>query len=192
MAKQQTHPLDALNQVISDICGNIEQYKKNPSDFTRNRKLPVDQLIKTTLNMQGQSLEAELLKAYPDMNDRMTKSAYEQQKAKLKPEIFEDIFHQYNDTLENPKTLDVVNSYRVLAVDGSDFNPPYQSKSAYVVEYSEKITKKDGTNAKPYSQVHGNLIYDILNNTYVDAFLQPRSKMNERDALLEMVQHLDN
>ena len=149
MVNQQIHPLDALNQVISDICGSIDQYKKNPSDFTRNRKLPVDQLIKTTLNMQGQSLEAELLKAYPDMDDRMTKSAYEQQKAKLKPEIFEDIFHQYNDTLEQPKTLDVVNSYRVLAVDGSDFNPPYQSKSEYVVDYNSGRPKKDGTDTKP-------------------------------------------
>lgn len=186
------HPLDALNNVISDICGNIDQYKKNPSDFTRNRKLPVDQLIKTTLNMQGQSLEAELLKAYPDMDDRMTKSAYEQQKAKLKPEIFEDIFHQYNDTLENPKTLDIVNSYRVLAVDGSDFNPPYQSKSEYAINYNSARHKKDGADAKPFSQVHGNLIYDILNNMYVDAYLQPRAKMNERDALIEMVKRIDN
>lgn len=192
MAIQQTHPLDALNNVISDICGNIDQYKKNPSDFTRNRKLPVDQLIKTTLNMQGQSLEAELLKAYPDLDDRMTKSAYEQQKNKLKPEIFEDIFHQYNDTLEQPKTLDVVNSYRVLAIDGSDFNPPYQSKSEYAVTYTVGRPKKDGTDSKPFSQVHVNMLYNLMDKTYQDAVLQPRSQMDERDAAITMLKRLDN
>lgn len=98
MAIQQTHPFDALNQVISDICDNIDQYKKKPMDFTCNRKLPPDKLIKTTLNIQCQFINAELLKAFPNMEERMTKSAYEQQKTKLKPEIFEDIFHAYNDT----------------------------------------------------------------------------------------------
>ena len=156
------HPIDALNNAISDIVSNIDKYKKNPTDFTRCRKLPIDKLIKTTLNMQGQSIEAELLKAYPDFNERMTKSAYEQAKSKITPQLFQDLFKAYNDTLENPKTLDLVKSYRVFAVDGSDFNPPYQKDSDFVVTYNLSRSKTKGEESKPFSQIHGNLLYDIL------------------------------
>ena len=57
----------------------------NPSDFTRNRKLNASTTIKVTLNMQGNSLNTELIEAFPNLDDRMTASAYEQQKDKLTP-----------------------------------------------------------------------------------------------------------
>ena len=45
--------------------------------------------------MQGNSLNAELLDAFPNLDERMTASAYEQAKGKLKPEIFEHILKEY-------------------------------------------------------------------------------------------------
>lgn len=53
--------------------------------------------------MQGNSLNAELLDAFPNLDDRMTASAYEQTKGKLKTEIFEHILQEYNKTMRNPK-----------------------------------------------------------------------------------------
>ena len=79
----QTHPLEQLNTVIQDTCSHFDDYRKNPGDFTRNRKLPVDTLIKTVLNMEGERIDAELVKAFPDFDERMSESAFEQQKAKL-------------------------------------------------------------------------------------------------------------
>lgn len=84
----QPYILDELDAVIDQTVANIGLYTKNPSDFTRNRKLNSMTTIKVTLNMQGNSLNAELLDAFPNLDDRMTASAYEQAKGKLKPEVF--------------------------------------------------------------------------------------------------------
>ncbi len=192
MCVYDTTPLQQLDEVIQDTCNNFDDYRKNPSDFTRNRKLPLDKLIKTTLNMQGGRIDAELLKAYPDLSERMSESAYEQQKAKLSPEVFEDIFHTYNETMTNPKTLDVIQSYRVYGIDGSDFSIPYQSKSKYALPYQYGRPRKDGSGNKPTSQIHGNLRYDLLNCTYEDAVLQPRATFDERSAAIEMIERMNH
>lgn len=102
----QPYILDELDAVIDQTVANIGLYTKNPNDFTRNRKLNATTTIKVTLNMQGNSLNAELLDAFPNLDERMTASAYEQAKVKLKPEIFEHILKEYNMTMRNPKLLD--------------------------------------------------------------------------------------
>lgn len=188
----QTHPLEQLNTVIQDTCSHFDDYRKNPGDFTRNRKLPVDTFIKTVLNMEGERIDAELVKAFPDFDERMSESAFEQQKAKLSPAVFEDIFHNYNKTMTEPKTLDLVSSYRVFGVDGSDFNPPYQKKSKYALPYRYGRPRKDSSDNKPTSQIHGNMLYDLLNCTYEDAVLQPRATFDEHSAAIEMIERIDH
>lgn len=185
----QPYILDELDTVIDQTVANIGLYTKNPSDFTRNRKLNATTTIKVTLNMQGNSLNAELLDAFPNLDERMTASAYEQAKGKLKPEIFEHILQEYNKTMRKPKLLD--GKYRVFAIDGSDFTTPYNVKSDFVMNVPNGRPRKDGEPIKPYCQVHANLLYDIENRTYQDCILQPKSSANERDAAIEMLKRLD-
>lgn len=191
MIAPQQNALTVLDECIRNKASNISAYTKHKGDFTRNRKLNAETTIKVTMNMQGNSLNAELLDAFPNLDDRMSASAYEQAKDKLSPQIFEDIFHEYNDTII-PKTLDIADSYRVYAIDGSDFNPPYVKESDFVVPYSIGRPKKDGTDSKPYSQVHANMLYNLMDRTYQDAILQPRAKMDERDAAITMLKRLDH
>lgn len=139
--------------------------------------------------MQGNSLNAELLDAFPNLDDRMTASAYEQAKGKLKPEIFEHILKEYNKTMRNPKLLD--GKYRVFAIDGSDFTTPYNPKSDFIMNVPNGRPRKDGEPTKPYCQVHANLLYDIENRIYQDCILQPKSSANERDAAIDMLKRLD-
>jgi hypothetical protein len=75
MVQSKTIPLQQLDGVISKTVAHIHDFTKSPTDFTRNRKLNAETTIKTILNMQGNSLNAELLDAFPDINDRMTASA---------------------------------------------------------------------------------------------------------------------
>lgn len=103
---------------------------KNLTDFTRNRKLNATTTIKVTLNMQGNSLNAELLDAFLNLDDRMTASAYEQAKGKLKTEIFEHILQEYNKTMRNPKLLDC--KYRVFAIDGSTPDSSGHSSNRFI------------------------------------------------------------
>lgn len=185
----QPYILDELDAVIDQTVADIGLYTKNPGDFTRNRKLNSTTTIKVTLNMQGNSLNAELLDAFPNLDERMTASAYEQAKGKLKPEIFEHILQEYNKNMRNPKLLD--GKYRVFAIDGSDFTTPYNLKSDFVMNVPNGRPRKDGEPIKPYCQVHANLLYDIENRTYQDCILQPKSSANERDAAIDMLKKLD-
>lgn len=155
----QPYILDELDTVIDQTVADIGLYTKNPGDFTRNRKLNATTTIKVTLNMQGNSLNAELLDAFPNLDERMTASAYEQAKDKLKPEIFEHILKEYNKTMQKPKLLD--GKYRVFAIDGSDFTTPYNPKSDFLMNVPNGRPRKDGEPVKPYCQVHANLLYDI-------------------------------
>lgn len=184
----QPYILDELDAVIDQTVANIGLYTKNPSDFSRNRKLNAKTTIKVTLNMQGDSLNAELLDAFPNLDDRMTASAYEQAKGKLKPEIFEHILKEYNKTMRKPKLLD--GKYRVFAIDGSDFTTPYNHKSDFVMNVPNGRPRKDGEPTKPYCQVHANLLYDIENRTYQDCILQPKSSANERNCAIDMLKRL--
>lgn len=187
---QRNHnPLKQLDAVISETVAHIGDYVNNPSDFTRNRKLNAEKTIKVTLNMQGNSLNAELLDAFPDIDERMTASAYEQAKGKLKYEAFQHILTEYNKTMILPKRMD---GYNVYAVDGCDFNIPYSPSSEYVVDHKTGRPKNDGTDTKPFSMVHANLLFDLNNRIYQDCELQPRTQMDERDACVKMLERLDN
>lgn len=185
----QPYILDELDAVIDQTVANIGLYTKNPSDFTRNRKLNATTTIKVTLNMQGNSVTAELLDAFSNLDERMTASAYEQAKGKLKPEVFEHILKEYNKTMYNPKLLD--GRYRVFAIDGSDFTTPYNAKSDFVMNVPNGRPRKDGEPTKPYCQVHANLLYDIENRIYQDCILQPKSSANERNCAIDMLKRLD-
>lgn len=68
-----------------------------------------------------------------------------------------------------PQLLD--RQYRVVAIDGSDFNQPFNPQSENVMQGK-------------YGQIHVN----VLNKLYLDIVFQPRPKMNEREAAITMLQ----
>ena len=112
MPKNHKTPLEMLDNVIAETVLHINDFTNKPTDFTRNRKLNAQTTIKTILNMQGNSLNTELIDAFPNANDRMTASAYEQAKGKLKPSVFKYILQKYNESTEAYRKLN--NTYRVL------------------------------------------------------------------------------
>ncbi len=179
MSYSNQTPLHQLDSVISETVSHIHDFTKSPTDFTRNRKLNAETTIKTILNMQGNSLNAELLDAFPDINDRMTASAFEQAKDKLQPDVFKHILNEYNQT-DNPKLFN--DKYRLLAIDGCDFTVPFNPNSVNVVPTSH---------GQDICQVHANILYDIENRTYQDCLFQPKSASNERQAAIDMLKSFD-
>lgn len=188
MNKNQLSPLEQLNSVITDTVSHISDFTKNPSDFTRNRKLNAESTIKVTLNMAGQSLNKELIDAFPLMDDRMTSSAFIQQKNKLSPELFMHIFKEFNNTTHKKNLFN--DKYELYAIDGSDFNIPFQQKSKYAIINPKFKPKKNGEQPKPFSQLHANLLYNITDRTYDDLIIQKQSDMDERRAAIDMLSTL--
>ena len=156
----------------------FRQFLKDPEkDFIRNRKLPLEQVLKLILGMGGNTLNRELLSYYGFMLDTVTASAFVQQRAKIRPEAFEHLFHQFSLQTDEDRRY---KGYRLLAFDGSDLHIPTNSEDA--------DSYFPGTNGqKPYSLLHLNALYDLLQHTYCDAAIQKRREFNERKSLSDMV-----
>lgn len=185
MKTSHTNILKRLDQIINDTVHHIHDFISSKTAFTRNRKLDAATLIKTTINMQGNSLEKELFDAF-DNDDNgeslVSTSAYIQQKSKLSLACFEHILKEFNQKLLQIQLFD--GKYRLFAIDGSDFNQPWNPDS-------KNIVKSHNPSAKPYCQVHVNALYDLLNNTYQDCLFQPRKNLDERLAAVKMLKRLN-
>ena len=168
-----------LNESIECVVENKGMYVRNPSrDFVRNRKLPMQSVIKKVLSMSGGSLKKEMHRFSELENIELTPSAFVQQRSKISSKAFKDIFHRFNDACPDAKTY---RGYRLLAVDGSDINHYRNPNSESFITSPQ--------NTRGYNQIHLNAIYDLCNKTYVEILLQPRPKADEQNALVEMVKH---
>ena len=159
------------NTIIFSIC--IPRTENRSS----NRKLPISTLVKSMIAMKGQSLNKELYDLF-NKDERMTSSAFVQQRKKLKAEIFLHIMKELNKSIEHPRTI---KGYRLVAIDGSDFITPHNKESEWYLP--NKVERKDGQEAKGSCQMHANLAYDILNKVYFDCVIG----RNERNSALTMI-----
>lgn len=173
-----------LNNAISDICMGISVFTEHPDvNFSRRRKLPIASLIQFVLNMEGNSLNAEIFNNFSNPEDRVTASAFVQQRDKLKPEAFKELLYSFNDTYTTPKTL---KGLRVYAIDGSDFCTPTNKESKWYIP--NHCTRKEGQEAKGTCLMHGNFLYDLLNKQYIDA----NETHDERIGALSLIKGIKN
>ena len=178
MSKPISKVKNRLLQCIQGVSKNAWLFFAAPEkDFTRNRKLSFETMVKTLLCMEGGSLTNELMKRFGCRTDIASTSAFVQQRGKILPEAFETIFRMFVDG-SDPSRL--YNGYRLFAVDGSDIQIPTnpQDKDSYF----------PGSNGQhPYNLLHLNAMYDLLQRTYVDAIVQKRHCCDECRSLADMV-----
>lgn len=167
---------DAVDSVVSAISN----YAVNPkSDFTRCKKFPADRLIAFLVAEGSHSTKNELLDFFDMDADKPTDSAFNQQRAKLKPEALKAVFHKFN---ESAVILHEKQDYRFIAADGSTatyFSKPEFSSSEYFVQ--------PGHSAKGCYSIHINAFYDLDRHTYTDAILQPVHEKDEFRAFCDIV-----
>ena len=179
------NPLDILNDIVEEAVVNISRFCVNPGkDFTRARKLPARKLLKAILVAEGNSISAELFKIFPDAKERMTASAFVQQRDKLKAEVFLYILQKLNEILDNTKKFKGCN---VFAIDGTDCYFPANPKSECFIKRTQKC--KDGSDKKDYCLLHANIMYDVLNKQYIDCIVGPKHGFggNERAAAAKLL-----
>lgn len=166
-----------LYSKIRYVADHPETYSLNPgSDFTRKRKIPLERLLTGVIGLGGGSLSNELLDMFHRSANTASSSAFVQQRNKLKPDAFEDIFRAFSDDISAGFHEDM----KILAVDGSDihiFTDPNDTGSYY-----------QGANGQqPYNLLHLNALYDLTHHIYHDAVIQKRNEENEHRALCSMV-----
>ena len=166
-----------LSKAIETVVENKELYTQKPTkDFTRNKKLTMYDMIYSLLSMTGGSLTSELFEYSKIKKISFSKSAFVQQRSKIRPEAFRDIAKYFTDSLPTNKTF---RNYRLLAVDGSRINISKNADSnTYIVCNS---------NNEGFSAFHFTGLFDLENLLYINSVIQPQSIMDEREALCEML-----
>ena len=162
---------------IDQILLNKASYVKNPTDHSRTRKLSFKAVINSILQMSGGSINNELLSFFNCSDTTPTAAAFVQQRSKILPTAFEDIFKSFTNS-SNPNAT--YKSYRVLAIDGSDLHVPTNPKDKD--SYFPRINDQ-----RPYNLLHLNALYDVCGKIYVDTIIQKSRNSNENQALIDMV-----
>ena len=155
-----------FSSAVDKTVSSISEYAVNPGrDFSRSRKLPPDRLITFLVSEGAGTTKNELLDFFGLDPEKPTSSALNQQRAKLKPEAVEAVFKEFNSSIDS---LDLLEAYRFLAVDGSTVSYP-SGPSFSPSEYFSS----PGSSSKGCYSMHINAFYDLDRHIYTDALIQP-------------------
>ena len=154
----------------------------NPSsDFTRNRALCFRNVVMMLIFSKERTLEKVLSEYFDDGKSKPGRSALCQSKKKLKSNLPVMLFYLFADHLQGKKRL-FKGKFRLLLCDGSDINISRQPAGMPC------NIKNRGE--KEYSQVHMTVLYDYLNQIFLDLRVQGAKKKNEIGSLTDMIEDL--
>ena len=89
--------LSTLEQCVDQVKSNLRPYVTDPiSDFTRNRKLNFEQLVRFYLQLQAKSNNSELNDFFAKVESMPSSSALSQAKGKVSYKAFERIFQKFS------------------------------------------------------------------------------------------------
>ena len=172
-----------FNEAISEVSANISDDALNPErDFSRNRKIPAHLLISFLVSQGAASTKCEVLDFFGLSADAPSASALNQQRSKLKSEALESLFTKFNTAFHASEYNRTSERYRFLAADGttvSFFSHPRFSSDDYFVS--------NGHSAKGFYSMHINAFYDLNENLYTDALIQPVHAKDEFRAFSSIV-----
>jgi len=170
-----------LNDIVVDVSMNPDFIRNPDSDFTRSRKLDFITTFNSILSMGGNSLDHEMLELFNFSDSTPTKSAFVQARDKILPYAFSHVFYEFSSSLRKPKKY---RGYNLLAVDGTSlgiFRNPFDLETF--------VSNKTHNG---HNELILSAMFDLLNNTYTDAVIQPIKKKDERGALIDMLPNVDD
>lgn len=177
------HVKSLLLDDISSMAHNPGPFVKHPGrDFTRNRKISMQDLLQFYICMESGNIQHELLKYFGFHPDTATVSAFHQQRSKLKPETFLLLLKQFNSHFQ-PQTYK--GRYRLIACDGSEFNISLNEKDP------DSYYPPSGKSKRGFNMLHVIPLYDILNRCYLDVELQPIRRKNEFRAFCSLMDRFE-
>lgn len=150
------------------------------SHFTRNRKLPLHQLLLSILSRKGRTLTMEIRSFIKSIKSKISisKPGYLKQRQKLNPEVFLELsdFHVRN-FYKDTTMVQRLKGYLILAVDSSSVNLPNTLQN---VELYGNASHK---NAKSQAQLGISCLFDVLNKMIIDCTIN-KWKFSERNQAL--------
>lgn len=170
-----------LNDCISSLDSVHWLCCNKTTDFTRKRKLSFPEMMRLILQFQAKSLPNELMDYFDHNASTPTVSAFIQQRNKITTSSFRVLFKLFTRSCLREAGSSLYKGYRLLAVDGSDMNISKNPKheDTFIAEGSG------------YNVFHLNALYDLIDHIYLDAVIQGKKKLHERQAFNTMVDRYD-
>lgn len=179
--------LKSFLNMVTDVPEIRELFTCKPSDFTRDRKLPLNKIIGMLINLPKRSLSIELQSFFESLEQSdisCTKGAFSLQRSKLKPiffKVWNDLlvkcFYNYYDN--NVKRWE---GFRLLAVDGS--NASVMNVPEVLQHFGTADNKYGGVPMARVMQIH-----DVLNDLTIWGDIFPR-KCSENAIIASHIRHL--
>lgn len=169
--------------ILNHMAKNPTPYVKNPGkDFSRKRKLSFQDTINTVVTYDAGSVSRCLKRYIYKTRKTPTTSAFIQQQKKLKLSAFQTLLYKFNDSFPCDKTL---YGLHILAVDGTSTTIPVVSMEEHP-EYARMRTNEFCT--RYAYQFHISCIYDLLNERYYDAYIEPFRTHSEQPAFSSILE----
>ena len=161
------------------------KFRSNPKYFTRNRKLSFSMNILLILSILKHSIQTGIdqFLIETDTNfDTYSKQAFSKGRQRILPEAFLELHKKSVEFFYSEAEYKTYFGHRVLAVDGSKVNLPYNK------ELVEIYGSQKGTNNLVQSLV--SCMVDVMNNVILDGIMAPYDS-NERILVKEHINSLN-
>jgi len=148
--------------------------KLNEVSFTRNRKMPFEDLTRFILAKKGKTTTMELNNYFKEIEKRentVSKQAFSKQRQNLNPEVFIELNKDYVRRIYKQAEIKKYKGYLVTAIDGSSIEIP--NTKELQEEYDCQSTGQSIHRTIARAVASG--IYDVENNIMIDTVLGKRS-----------------
>lgn len=172
--------LHTKNEAFVSKCRLLKE-----THFTRNRKMPLSELLLSMINRKGLTLTMELRIFFEVLNKKnnISKVGYLKQRMKLNPCAIKELYEFHTRNFYADGELRLYKKHLVLAIDGSGINIPTNPET--VETYGSP--SKNGT--KLQAQLGLSCIYDVLNKMIIDSSIN-RGKFDEKKQAEEHLKKL--
>jgi hypothetical protein len=168
-----------LWNAIKKMAKTPWKFAKNPdADFTRNRKLDFENLMRFLISKESDNTANELLKYFDYDVDTITNSAFYQQRKKLLPETFPYLLHGFNSFFPFKLYKGI---YNLVGSDGCDFNIFRNPND------KETFHQSNGKSERGFNSILVVALFDLLSKRYLDCVVQKGRLKNEYRAICDLV-----
>lgn len=168
-----------LLEDIHQMSLHPETFSKDPGrDFTRKRKISAEDVLLFPIQMERDSIDRELLKYFSHSIDTPSMPAYFQQRRKLLPDTYRQLFQTFNSHFSDSLYK---GRYVLTGVDGSGFNLFHNPHDPLTFLPPNKSSEQG------HNEIHVTAAYRLTDRVFTDAVIQPSPQKNEYSAICQLV-----
>ena len=165
----------------------IHARKKASNTFTRNRKMPLKDILLCCLSKKGLTTIFELRNYFRQKEAwpmQLSVQGYLQQRRRLNPKVFSYLNSEYLKDFYRSDEVELWNGYLLLAIDGSKAEVPNSRENR---ERFGKSNNQHSQTGQVRALVSG--MYDVLNRFYLDIEIEHIS-ISENELAKQNLSHL--